>query len=181
MKKLLALLLAVVMLLSFAACGGNDDDEEEASTYKTAVEIYEKLLNGKSSELKKSLPKAYWDDLEENADMSYDDAKEQFEDMMDDMLDYYGDSYKAKIKILEKEKLDKDDLAELAEQICDQYDYIDEDDISEAYVLDLELSMTSDVENDTDEETYMAIKLGDDWYLVDDYGNFAMDMFGQWG
>jgi len=181
MKKLLALLLAVVMLLSFAACGGNDDDEEEASTYKTAVEIYEKLLNGKSSELKKSLPNAYWDDLEENADMSYDDAKEQFEDMMDDMLDYYGDSYKAKIKILEKEKLDKDDLAELAEQICDQYDYIDEDDISEAYVLELELSMTSDVENNTDEETYMAIKLGDDWYLVDDYGNFAMDMFGQWG
>lgn len=181
MKKLLALLLAVVMLLSFAACGGNDDDEEEASTYKTAVEIYEKLLNGKSSELKKSLPNAYWDDLEENADMSYDDAKEQFEDMMDDMLDYYGDSYKAKIKILEKEKLDKDDLAELAEQICSQYDYIDEDDISEAYVLELELSMTSDVENNTDEETYMAIKLGDDWYLVDDYGNFAMDMFGEWG
>ena len=181
MKKLLALLLAVVMLLSFAACGGNDDDEEEESTYKTAVEIYEKLLNGKSSELKKSLPNAYWDDLEENADMSYDDAKEQFEGMMDDMLDYYGDSYKAKLKILEKEKLDKDDLAELAEQICDQYDYIDEDDISEAYVLELELSMTSDVENDTDEETYMAIKLGDDWYLVDDYGNFAMDMFGQWG
>ncbi len=182
MKKLLALLLASVMLLSLAACGGDDGgNDAEKSTYKTAVQIYEKLLNGKSSDLKKSLPSEFWDDLKDTSNMSFSDAKEYFDNMMSSVKSYYGESYSATIEILEEKKTNADELNALINKMMNQYDYISQDSISEAYELQLQMKMTSNMGNEEEEAIFFAAKMGNSWYIIDEDGRFTMDIFNEWG
>lgn len=182
MKKLLALMLAALMLLSFAACdGGNGDEEEEELTYEAAAENYEKLMNGKTDYLEKLAPQKYWDFLEEEENIDLDDVIDDFEEMYEDRLDYweeeYGKNIKITVKITDAEKMDSDDLKEVAEALADRYDFLKKSDVKQAYEVDLKMTVKGADDKEEDEEEAVIVEIDGGWYLInyfeyeDEYGD----------
>ena len=53
------------------------------------------------------------------------DAKEDFKDAIQDMKDEYGNNYKYTYKVIDKEKLDKDELKDIRDNFRDQADSIE--------------------------------------------------------
>lgn len=113
-------IIAVIVVLSIL---GN--------TYKTPIQEAEKLLNSTSvdkvidrapsllngfgeSELKKAIKilkkSDYYKDIKEDAD-------DAFAELIEGLKDEYGSNYKIKIKVAEKEKLEKEDLKEFRDQL----------------------------------------------------------------
>lgn len=138
----IAALVAIILL--FTTLFGN--------SYKTPIKDIEKLLNTQSldkiidraptllngfgeSEVKKALKilkksDAYKDNIE--------DAEEMFDEAIENIKDEIGKNYKVKIKIDDKEKIDKDDLKdykdmlkEYASEALDMVKEIDDDMIEE--------------------------------------------------
>ena len=64
MKKLLAILCVLAMVFSFAACDSEKEEKTESS-YKDAVKVYQKIMNGDLKQLKKMAPDKVWELYEE--------------------------------------------------------------------------------------------------------------------
>lgn len=113
-------LLVVIVVLSL-----------QGNTYKTPIAAAEKLLNMKSfGKLIDNAPSVLNGFGESEADKiikilkksdQYQDIKEDAEDAVDDLVemlkDEYGSNYKIKIKIEDKEKLEKEDVKEFRDQL----------------------------------------------------------------
>ena len=122
------------------------------NTYKTPIKLMEKTANAKkaSTALEKygeNLNGFCEDEYQEIMKVLkktdyYDDAKENFEETIEENKDEYGSNYKAKYKIVEKEKIDKDELRDYRDELRDageellaEYEDMDPEDI--AYELDI--------------------------------------------
>lgn len=109
------------------------------NNYKTPIKTMQKYANMKSyydstdkqialangfceDELKAmaKLEKSTEDYKEDKAD-----AKEDFKDGIDEMKDEYGSNYKYTYKVIDKEKLDKDELKDIRDNFRDQADAIE--------------------------------------------------------
>lgn len=101
--------------------------------------------------------------------MNYDDLvnlyEDQFEDsFVDDMKDEYGRDFKIDYKIYEAEKLSKDDLTDLNSDYAYSFG-TDDDFISEAMELDVDMSIEGSEGSDVENTTIVVIKIGGKWYL----------------
>lgn len=116
-------MLALIVVIVVLSLQGN--------TYKTPIAAAEKLLNMKSfGKLIDNAPSVLNGFGESEADKiikilkksdQYQDIKEDAEDAVDDLVemlkDEYGSNYKIKIKIEDKEKLEKEDVKEFRDQL----------------------------------------------------------------
>ena len=110
------------------------------NTYKTPLQTAEKLLNMKSvekivdkapsllngfgtSEAKSILKIIKKSDTYKD---TMEDAEDYFDDAIDTLKDEYGNNYKIKIKVEDKEKLDRDDVREFRDQLRDIGEYRDD-------------------------------------------------------
>ena len=175
-KKILAIsgagILAFILVLTLlGTIFGN--------TYKTPIKnLIDVSFYAKAGKLDNLAPKEYWEWYEDKYDKDLKDLKEDIKDnakdIKEELRDEYGWNYKVKYTIKDKEKLDKDDLEELAEKISDKYD-IKERKIKKAYELEVEFTIKGNKEKNESKTTFYSVKIGSKWYLVKSNGSFVVN------
>ena len=97
--------------------------------------------------------------------MDYEDS---IKTRVESKEDYFGNDLKWSYKVTDKEKLDKDDIEDIVNNIEDTYD--EEADIETAYELELDVTLEGSDEEDTEEITMTVIKADSKWYIgiIDD-------------
>lgn len=169
-KKTLITLLAgvaaavVVIILAILLFGGG---------VNKAVGNMEAVLNGKFKKIEQMAPKAYWEYLaDEDEDFDIDDlidaAEENYEDELEELEDEYGKNVKYSIKVLEKKKVKRDKVKDIAEAIEDQYD-IDEKKVKAAYEIGVRMEIKGKEDSERNYTKLTAVKIGAKWYVVSYY------------
>ncbi len=128
----LVALIAVIIVISVLV-------SSITNSYKTPIKTMEKydnakkyysdgaktvdLLNGFCEKEMKNIYKLYQstEDYKENID----DLKEDFKDNIEDIKDEYGNNYKYKYKIIDKDKIDRDDLKDFRDELRDFADTLE--------------------------------------------------------
>lgn len=97
------------------------------NTYKTPIRLLEATLNNKKASAQMNKEAAQYNGLCEKEykkiakimkkSDSYDDALESYEESIEYKKENYGDNFKIKYKITDKEKLDKDELKDIQKAI----------------------------------------------------------------
>lgn len=136
---------------------------------KSAVKNYIKgNFNGDWKAYVKCQPDEVWEYMEEEYDLDMDEREEQFEenwdDRIDDLEDEYGRNVKVTYKIVDKDKMDEDDLDDIRDNYKDRYD-IAKRDITAGYELDVEVTIKGREDEDTEDATFNVYKLGGKWYV----------------
>lgn len=151
-----------------------------ANAYKTPLNNYIDIVyKAKFNKLEKMAPKEYWDWYEEEYDKSVDDLIEEANDHKDDYMEIlearYGEKIKVKSKITDKEKLDKDDLADIAEALEEKYD-IKAKSVKAGYELEYEITVEGSDDKDETEGEITVIQIGMSWYAIN-YGKIGNTTF----
>lgn len=99
--------------------------EKYANTkkYYATTDMTVELLNGFCEKETKALMKLYADS--EDYEDSLEDAKDLFEDHVEEMKDNYGKNYKYSYKVIDKEKLDKDEIRDFRDTLRDRADSLE--------------------------------------------------------
>ncbi len=126
----------------------------------------------------KSVP----EDVVKAAKKTDNDLEDEFEEgaeLINEMLeDEYGKNFKIKAKIVDKKKIDKDDIEDLEDDIY--LNEIDVDDIEAAYEVEYEVTVKGkDGKEDAKFETHIG-KVDGKWYFIDmdkDPLDFIVDEF----
>lgn len=138
--------------------------------YKSALNNFVDVMNGDASKLEKVMPNEYWEYMDEEYNKELDDYVEEFEDEYDDYVKElrgeFGKNIKFSYEIEEAEKMDKDDVEDLAEGLADEFSYIDEDDVKEAYEVEMEMTIKGSKDDDSIEMDVLCVKIGSGWYLI---------------
>lgn len=148
----------------------------DATGYKSALNNMMDLMNGDAKKLEQVMPAEYWDYMDDKYGTDLDDAIDEYEDTykasMKSLKSKYGKNIKYSYTIDEATKVDKDDLEEMAEEIAKQFSYVDEDDIKEAYEVDIELTIKGSKDDDSEDIDVLCVKIGSSWYAMSyyDYG-----------
>lgn len=175
-KSKLPMLIGVVAVVAIVAIiialiGGGG--------YKKAVEnTLELYFNYETSNIKDIVPDVLW---EEEADEEDKDVDEIIDELVEDVeaekeeAEEFGIS--VSYEIGEYEKMDKDDLEDLKENISDIYDCIDEDDIgNKAYKVEVSYEINYEEFDETEEDDMelFVVKINGDWYVVSEGGWFML-------
>ena len=143
--------------------------------YKTALDNYVAVMNGNAKKVEKLMPKEYWEYLEEEDGQELDDIIDDFEDDYKDLVDEWEDEYgknpKVSYEIEEAEKMDKDDVEDMAEALEEKYSFIDDKDVKQAYEVEIELTIKGRKDDDSDDMDVLCVKIGSGWYLISKYGS----------
>lgn len=156
-----AALIAVIVLISLLAGGG----------YKAPINDYIDMMSGKASkaQIKRMAPKEVWEKMEDETDMDfddvYDDYKDGVDDLRDNLEDEYGKNVKITYKITDKDKLDKDDLKDIKDELKDRFD-ISKKKVTAGYELDVDIKIKGREDEDEDEMTFTVVKIGGKWYTM---------------
>lgn len=119
-------------------------DLQNAKNYKSYEKAQLKVTNGLADDEMEDIMKI----LKKSGEYDVEDLKEDFEDGVEDLVDEYGKNYKFYYEIEDKDKIDKDDLKDIEDDLQDSardsYKDIkdtDEDDIEDlAEMLDIKES-----------------------------------------
>lgn len=156
-----AAVVVLILLLSLVFGGGG--------MTKPIDNLIAISFKGKVEKIKDMAPPEYWEYMEDEYDMDIDDMIDDAEDSMDDMLDYYedeyGDNIRVSYKVTKKKKLSDKKLEGIAEALADAYD-LDEDKFTEAYELDVEMTIKGSEDDDEDETEMTVIKYKGKWYAI---------------
>lgn len=91
-----------------------------------------------------------------------------FDDLADTLYnhleDEYGKNIKISYKVKDKEKIDKDDLEDIEEEIKDTYD--EKVKVSKGYELELEIKVKGKKDKDKNKSEIEVYKIDGDWYLM---------------
>jgi hypothetical protein len=167
-----AVVAIVAIVISLIGGGG----------YKKAVEtVVGCWLEYETDNIEDILPAVVWEELADEADMDVDEIVEKYKENIEENKEWADEcSEEITYEIGKYEKMDKDDVEDLKEDIADNYDCIDEDDIgNKAYTVEIEYERSVSFEGE--EETYdddielCVIKIDGDWYVVDEDGWFFAD------
>lgn len=145
----------------------------DATGYKSSLNNFVDMMNGDTSKVEKVMPKEYWVYMDEEKDKDLDDIIDDFEDNLKDMQKEmkreYGKNIKYSYTIEEATKVDKDDVEEIAAALAEDYTFIDEDDVTEAYEVEIELTIKGSKDDDSDDMEVVCVKIGSGWYLLSSY------------
>lgn len=147
----LVLIIALIVIISLAK-GPNkvttpldlQMDLQNAKNYKSYEKAQLKVTNGLADDEMEDITKI----LKKSSEYDVEDLKEDFEDGVEDLVDEYGKNYKFYYEIEDKDKIEKDDLKDIEDDLQDSardsYKDIkdtDEDDIEDlADMLDIKES-----------------------------------------
>ncbi|MBE6976818.1 MAG: zinc ribbon domain-containing protein, partial [Ruminococcaceae bacterium] len=103
--------VVVILIVLLSSLGG----------YNKAVDNYEAVLNGKADKIADLAPEEYWAAMAKQTDTSkskyLDEKIDKYEDSYSDQVesweDEVGKNPKVTMKVLDKEKIDKDDLEDI--------------------------------------------------------------------
>ena len=172
MKRIIASVLALVMCFALAACGKEKDSEK--GSYKDAIEnLIAVTYELKSAKIKDLAPKDVWDCLLEAEDVTMDDVKEAFEDTYskERYEKQFGSNFKASYDILEKEKVDSDELDDFKDYVEEEFG-ISGSKVKSGYSLEVEFTLEGSEDSTSFEQECYAVQIGSDWYLLDEDGDF---------
>lgn len=131
--------------------------------YKGAIKDYMNFIcDGKVSNVEGFAPEKYWEEIEDEYDVSLDDLEDDLQDEYEESVEDKDIKYSYEIK--DSEQMDKDDLEDLAESIHDKYDFIDEDDVTDAYEVEVEITMEEDDDKDDYDMDLRSVKIDGKWY-----------------
>jgi hypothetical protein len=172
MPAIVAIVLVIAIVLGLAVFGKG---------YEKALDNYYAVKYlCKISKLDDLAPKAYWQYLEEEADMSFDDLKDEYEDELDDlkdsMEDRFGKNIRVSIKVTDKHKLSKKKMEGIAESLNDKYD-IPEKSVKKGFDLEYDLLVKgSEDDYRVKEQKATVVKIGGGWYCV----SYSMNSDGEY-
>ncbi len=145
-------------------------------TYKGAVKNYIQFHGyGKTEFLKDLAPKEFWDYLEEEDGVDFDEAQEIIDERyenFDEMIEEeYGEDYKVKYKTKSKSEVSKSKLKKIAKALKEDYD-IKSSKVTKGYKLKLEVSFSGSEDEGEEDLTVYVLKISGKWYVVDidEYG-----------
>lgn len=99
-------------------------------------------------------------DVMETLDKDYEDSlQDNLDDQIEELEDQYGKGYSISYKILDKERIDEDDL--------EDYEGFGLTDITDGYTLDVKITIDGDDDSDTNKTTITVLKIDGDWSLSD--------------
>ena len=151
-------LLVVIVIFNLLFSGG----------YKQPVDNMIKAIEtGKGKYLYKTMPDfliAYRYDDEKKSEI-IDDLDDSLEYVVEMLEDEYGDDIKVSYKIKDKEKIDKDDLEDLEDDIKDTYD--EKVKVSKGYELKIEMKIKGDDDKEKDTTKIKVYKIDGNWCLMD--------------
>lgn len=155
--------IVAVLVIIFALIFGG-------GSYKQPLDDQIDILLGKASkaQLKRQYPKEVIEERDIDINESWDDYKEDKKDTQEYWEDILGKNPKIKYKITDKEKLDKDDLDEIKDQLEDEYD-IKPSKVKKAYKLEMDMTFKGKDEEIEQETEAIVVKIGNQWY---DLSNF---------
>ena len=119
------------------------------------------------------------EEAKEEGDIDIDDEDEVFEKWCESRAKSLEDSkYSYKIEVKDSEKIDNDELEEMIEDLKEEFeeeglklkDYMDVDDIKEAYEVELSIKTKSDDADDWGEpieRSFTVVKMGMKWKVLD--------------
>ncbi len=122
----------------------------------------EGIEKGSFKTMMKAFPEYITDQME---DYYGDEMDEMMESLVESLEDEYGKRIKISYKVKDKDKLDKDDVKELEDDV--RYIYDEKVKIKEAYEIDVELKIKGSEDSDKDKSSITVIKIGSNWYLYD--------------
>ena len=162
-----AAVILIIIIVSVALSG---------SGYKKAVDNYfDVMFKGKADKIEKLCPPEYWEWYEDQYDRDLsdikDDYKDNWEDLLEDFEDEYGKNFKATYKITDKKELSDKKLKTIQDNLKESYD-IAKKSVKKAYKLDLDIELKGKDDEDSNERTVYAVKIGGDWYLCNESGYF---------
>lgn len=179
LKKILtiAITLLIVGVIGFVAFFVMDNFGLFGNfTYKGAVKNYVQFYGyGKTELLKDLAPKEFWDYLEEEDGVDFDEAQEiidkKYEDFDEMIEEEYGEDYKVKYKTKSKSEVSKSKLKKIAKALKEDYD-IKSSKVTKGYKLKLEVSFSGSEDEGEEDLTVYVLKISGKWYLVDvdEYG-----------
>ncbi|MCM1228062.1 MAG: zinc ribbon domain-containing protein [Clostridium sp.] len=155
-----AVVLVVFILILKALFGGS---------YKDPIDNFCKAMEtGKGKYLYKSMPEFMIEDEYDDMKKSeiIDELDEVGEDLLDSLEDEYGDDIKVSYKIKSKEKIDKDDLKDMEDDIEDYYDA--KVNVQKGYEVKLRLKIKGDDDDDSEKVTFNVYKIDGKWCMEAD-------------
>ena len=148
----------------------NDDDKkaEDDSDYEDAVELFvDVFYKGKTDKIKKVFPKAMIEYAAEDEGVTEQDIYDMFIEQADSVVEAaearFGEDYKVTYKITDSEKVGKSDLKDIKEFLSENG--VDEDDVTEAYAITIELKIKGEDDENSNEIKTNAIKIDGNWYI----------------
>ena len=93
-----------------------------------------------------------------------DSIEEEFEAQLEMLEDEYGKNIKVKYKVIEKEKMDEDDLDDLKDELKETYG-IAKKSVKKAFEVEIEATIKGKDDEDTDEQEMVIVKIGNKWYI----------------
>ncbi len=169
-KKLIAIigisvvaLIALIVLVNIIKSVSTPGYEKPIKSLTEGLEKYDfkKMIS--------AYPDYISDDMEDYLDY-FDDEEEMFDEMFGSLEDEYGKRIKISYKITDKDKMDRDEIEAIEEDI--EYSYDEEVNIKEGYTLEVKLTIKGSEDRDTDKTEIDVIRIGSKWYLANAFGDF---------
>ena len=151
----------VIILISSLFGGG----------YKKAIDNFlDFSVKGDVDVLEKLAPEDFWEELEDEYDVKVKDIEDTIEDMLEAQIekleDDYGKNVKVKYKVIEKEKMDEDDLDDIKDDLKDSYG-IAKKSVKKGLEVEIEATIKGKEDEDTNEIELRLVKIDGDWYYID--------------
>lgn len=160
------LIIALIIVSAIAFSGSYKDPLDNL------VKVYE---DGNGKALKNVMPAAQVEILEKTFDIVGEDIDDYFDetakDVHDDIVSEYGPKPKISYEILEKEKLDKADLADIADDYSlSALGLSKKSDVkvTEGYNLAVVLTIKGSTDSNTEKMILTVAKVDGDWIFVND-------------
>lgn len=155
-------LIILIILLSTLGAG-----------YKKPIGNWLKAIEDKDPKTAvKTIPEFQYDYLKKQIKDSdkYDDVEDYFKESLEESLDGleedYGKKIKLSYKIIDKEKLDDDDLKDIKKDYKERYDEKGVD-VSKGYEVDVEVKIKGKDDKDEEDVTFTVVKVNGDWVIYD--------------
>lgn len=153
--KFIAVIVAIVVIILIALklIFGT------AAYEKPLKNFFEGIEDKDGDKIEEAFPEFYGDKMTKLYD--FDDVADELYDRLEDE---FGKNIKISYKIKDKEKIDKDDLEDIEEEIKDDYD--EKVKVSKGYELELKLKVKGKKDKDEHTSELEVYKIDGDWYIM---------------
>lgn len=135
------------------------------SSYKTALDNYfDATFSGDFDSYRASYPDKIWKKMSDDA-TDKKEFKSNFKDFEEELEEEFGKNVKVDYKITEAEEYDEDDLDDIRTAL--KLFGISKKTVTEAYELELELTIEGDEDEDTEDASFTVVKIDGDWYVLE--------------
>ncbi len=169
-------IIAIVLALAVAAGAVwyffiRDDDDDSSkkrgASYGKVIDYMEEISNGDFDNFSKLVPEEVWEDFLDMIDMDEDECIEYYDELFEseryDLESELGDNIKISYTVTDENKLDDDDLDDIKADL-EEYYGIDEDDVTEAYELEVTIKRKGSEDSEEEDDSLVAIKIDGKWY-----------------